>query len=46
MQRKWTYTKKKMSNVTATAAYCVFFVRNLYTEEMFVIVSMDSLRLS
>ena len=46
MQRKWTYTKRKMFNVTATVAYSVFFVRKLYTEQMFVLVSMDILRLS
>jgi len=46
MQRKWTYTKKKMSNVTATVAYSVFLVRKLYTEQMFVLVSMDFFRLS
>ena len=45
MQRKWTYTKK-MSNDTATVAYSVFPVRKLYTEQMFVLVSMDTLRLS
>jgi len=44
MQRKLTYTKKKMShmsNVTATVAYSAFLVRKLYTEQMFVLVSMD-----
>jgi len=46
MQRKLTYTKKKMSNVTATVAYNAFLVRKLYTEQMFVIVSTDTLRLS
>jgi len=46
MQRKWTYTKKKMSNVTAKVAYSAFLVRKLYTEQMFVLVSMDILRLS
>jgi len=46
MQRKWTYTKKKMFNVMATVAYSVFFVSKLCTEQMFVAVSMDILRLS
>jgi len=46
MQRKWMYTKKKMFSVTATVAYNVFLVRKLYTEQMFVLVSMDFLRLS
>jgi len=32
MQGKWTYTKKKMSNITAIFACCVFLVRKLYTE--------------
>jgi len=32
MQRKCTYTKKKMANVTATVACSVFFVRTFYTE--------------
>jgi len=35
MQRKWTYTKKKMFSVTATVAYSVFLVRKLFTEQMF-----------
>ena len=38
--------KKKMFNVTETVAYSVFPVRKLYTEKMFVLVSMDILRLS
>jgi len=46
MQRKWTCTKKNMSNVTATVAYSVFLVRKLYTEQMFVLLSVDILRLS
>jgi len=46
MQRKWTYTKKKMSNVTETVACNVFLARNLYREQMLVLVSMDFLRLS
>jgi len=46
MQRKLTYTKKKMSNVTATVAYSVSLVRKLYIEQMFVLVSMDILRLN
>jgi len=46
MQRKWTYTKRKMFNVTATVAYSVFFARKLYNEQMFVVVGMDILRLS
>jgi len=46
MQRKLTYTKKKMPNVTATVAYSVFLVIKLYIEQMFVLVSMDILRLS
>ena len=50
MQGKWTYTKKKMSNVTAKLAWSVFYVRKLYTlnwvEWMFVLMSMDILRRS
>jgi len=46
MQRRLTYTKKKMSNVAATVAYNAFLVRKLYTEQMFVIMSTDTLRLS
>jgi len=38
--------KKKMSSVTATVANSVFLVRKLYTEQMFVLMSMDILRLS
>jgi len=37
---------KKMSNVTATVAYSAFLGRKFYTEQMFVLVSMDILRLS
>jgi len=32
-----------MSNVTETVAYRAFLVRKLYTEQMFVLVSMDIL---
>jgi len=39
------YTQKKMSNVTATVACSVFLARKLYTEQMFVLVSTDILRL-
>jgi len=45
------FTKKSnavtatMSNVTATVAYSVFLVRKLYTEQMFVLLSVDILRL-
>jgi len=46
MQRKWTYTKEKMFNVTATVAYSVFLVRKLYSEQMLILVSIDILRLS
>jgi len=46
MQRKWTYTKKKIFSVTATLAYSVFIVRKPYNEQMFVLASMDFLRLS
>jgi len=46
IRRKWTYTKKKMFSVTAAVVYSVFFVRKRYTEQMFVVVSMDILRLS
>jgi len=52
MQRKLTYTKNsyvvtaKMSNVTATVAYSAFLVRKRYIEQMFVLVSMDILRMS
>jgi len=35
MQRKWTNTKKKMSNITATVSYSVFLVRKLHSEQMF-----------
>jgi len=42
----YTYTKEKMSNVTATVAYSSFLVRKLYTEQMFVLVSMEIVRLS
>jgi len=38
--------KRKISNVTATIAYSVFLVRKLYTEKMFVLASMDILRLN
>jgi len=38
--------KKKMANVTATVATSVFPVRKLYTEHMFVLVSMDILKVS
>jgi len=38
--------KNKMSNVTATLANSVFPVRKLYTEQIFVLVSVDILRLS
>jgi len=43
MQRKWTHTKKKMSNVTATVGSSGSLVRKLHTEQMFVLVSMDIL---
>jgi len=36
----------KMSNVTATVGNNVFPVRKLYTEQMFVLVSVNILRLS
>jgi len=36
----------KMSSVTVKAAYSVFLVRKLYTEQTFDLVSMDFLRLS
>jgi len=45
-QRKWTYTKMKMSTVMATVAYSVFPLRKFYIEERFVLLSMDILRLS
>jgi len=45
MQRKFMYTKKTMSNVTATVAYSAFLVRKVYTEQLFVLVNMDILRL-
>jgi len=45
MQRKWTYTKKKMSNVTATVAYSVFLYEN-FTHWANVLVSMDIWRVS
>ena len=31
MQRKWTYTKKKMFSVTAEVVYSIFFVRENVT---------------
>jgi len=40
-KHKWTYTKKKMSNVTETVAYNVFLGRKHYSEQMLVLVSMD-----
>jgi len=46
MQRKLTYTKSRMSSVTATVAYSAYLVRKLYIEQTFVLVSMDILRLS
>jgi len=48
MQRKWTckYTKKKMSNVYGIVACTAFPERQLYTEQIFVLVSKDILRLS
>jgi len=46
MQSKLTYAKMKMSNVTATVAYSVFLVGELYTEQIFVLVIMDILWLS
>jgi len=38
--------KKQMSSVATTVAYSVFLVRKLYTEKMFVLVSVDILRMS
>jgi len=38
--------QKKMFGVTVTVAYSDFLVRKLYSEQMFVLVSMDFLRLS
>jgi len=35
------YTTMKMSIVTATVAYSVFYLRKFYTKKMFVLVSMD-----
>jgi len=46
MQRKWTYTKNKMFNAAETVACSAFLVRKLYSEQIFVLVSMDFLRLS
>jgi len=46
LQRKWTYTKKKMFNVTATVAYSDLLVRKPYSEQMFLLVSMDFLTVS
>jgi len=40
------YTTKKGHNVTATDANSVTFKRQFYTEQMFVLVSMNILRLS
>jgi len=45
MQRRWTYTKKKMFNVTATVADSVFLIIKRYSEQIFVLVSMDFFRL-
>jgi len=36
----------QMLSVTAIVAHSVFLVRKLYSEQMFVLVSMDFLRLS
>ena len=36
----------KEENVTAMVAYSAFLVRKRYSEQMFVLVSMDILRLS
>jgi len=46
MKRKFRYAKKKMSNVTATVACSAFLVRKLYIEQMFILASMDILRLT
>jgi len=46
MQREFTCTESKISNVTATVAYSVLLVRKFYIEQMFVLVSMDTLGLS
>jgi len=46
MQRKWTYTKRKCPMLRQTVANSVFPGRKLYTEQMFVLVSMNILRLS
>jgi len=35
MQRKWTYTTKKMSSVLATLAHSAFLARKLNSEQMF-----------
>jgi len=40
------YTTKKMPNVTAAVAYGVFPQRKFYTQQMFVLVSIDILRMS
>jgi len=40
------HIKKEMFSVTATVAYSVFLVRRFYIEKMFVLVSMDFLKLS
>jgi len=40
------YTTKQMPIVTATVACSVFPLRKFYTKKMFVLVSMDILRLS
>jgi len=40
------YTPKKMPNIVATVANSVPLLRKLYTEQMFVLESMNILRLS
>jgi len=40
------YTTKKMPDVTVTVANSIFPLPNFYTEQMFVLVSMNFLRLS
>jgi len=40
------YTTKQMPIITATVAYSIFPQRKFYTKKMFVLVSMDILRLS
>jgi len=45
MQRNFMYTKKDNVQYYGNVAYSAFLVRKLYTEQMFVLVSMHILRM-